>query len=131
MKRVRLPIEPWKPPPDAPPLSEVLMQIALKRRQLGTLDDAIGSQLSAIEDAIRRRRPAGHPVDVPFPPWGKLGWSGRRGRWRLVVLDDDDCEDLYRMPRACRVDACLVLGKLVDRLGLTGSAAAPSPGNRR
>ena len=60
-------------PPDALPLREVLLQMAIKRRQLGALDDAIGSQLSAIEDAIRKRRPSGHPVDVPFPPWGKLG----------------------------------------------------------
>ena len=95
------------------------MQMAIKRRQLGVLDDAIGAKLSAIEDAIRERRPSGHPVDVPFPPWDKLGWSVRRGRgWRLVVLDDDVCEDLCRMPRLCRAEACLVLGKLVDRLGL-------------
>ena len=56
---------------------------------------------------------------MPFPPWGKLGWSGRRGQgWRLVVVDDEACEDLRAMPRTCRAEACLVLGKLVERLGL-------------
>lgn len=94
------------------------MQLAGKTRQLNALDDEIGRKLSAIEDAIRQRRPAGHPVDVPFPPWGKLGWSGRRGQWRLVVVDDEACEDLRSMPRACRAEACLVLGKLVARLDL-------------
>ena len=118
MKKSRAPIEPWKPPPDAPPLREVVVQLAAKTRQLNALDDEIGRKLSAIEDSIRRRRPRGHPGDVPFPPWGKLGWSGRRGCWRLVVVDDEECEDLSAMPRACRAEACLVLGKLVERLGL-------------
>ena len=115
----RPPIEPWKPPPDAPPLHEVIMQLAIKNRQLCALDDEIGRKLSAIEEGIRLRRSTGGPVAVPFPPWGKLGWSGRRARgWRLVVVDDEECEDLAAMPRECRVEACLVLGKLVARLGL-------------
>lgn len=109
---------PYAPPPDAPPLREVIVQIAAKSRQLGALDDEIERKLSAIEDVIRQRRSTGGPVDVPFPPWGKLGWSGRRGRWRLVVVDDEECEDLSAMPRACRAEACLVLGKLVERIGL-------------
>lgn len=109
---------PYTPPPNAPPLREVVVQLAGKTRQLNALDDVIGRKLSAIEDAIRLHRPSGCPVDVPFPPWGKLGWSGRRGRWRLVVVDDEECEDLSAMPRACRAEACLVLGKLVERLGL-------------
>jgi hypothetical protein len=83
------------------------------------LDDRISRALSAIERSIRTRRPSGHPVDVPFPPWGKLGWSGRRGHSRLVVVDDEACEDLSAMPRACRAEACLILAKIVERLGLT------------
>jgi hypothetical protein len=110
-------------PPDAPPLREVIAQIVAKNRQLGALDDDIGRKLRAIEAAIRRRRPSGRPVDVPFPPWGKLGWSSRRGCWRLVVVDDEECEDLSAMPRECRTDACFVLGKLVKRIGLL-----PTPG---
>lgn len=94
------------------------MQMAEKSRQLSALDNQIRQRLRTIEQGIRDRRPTGHPVDVPFPPWGKLGWSGRHGRWRLVVLDDDVCEDLRQMPRACRAEACLVLSKLIDRLGL-------------
>jgi len=94
------------------------VQLAAKSRQLNALDDEIGEKLAAIELAIRSRRPSGHPVDVPFPPWGKLGWSGRRGRWRLVVVDDEECEDLSAMPRQCRAEALSVLGKLVARLGI-------------
>lgn len=109
---------PWVPPPDAPPLREVIAQIVVKNRQLGALDDDIGRKLSAIENTIRKLRPSGHPVDVPFPPWGKLGWSGRRGRWRLVVVDDEECEDLSAMPRECRTEACFVLDKLIERLSL-------------
>jgi hypothetical protein len=105
-------------PPDALPLREVVVQMAAKSRRLSDLDDQIGGKIAAIESVIRNRRPIGHPVDVPFLPWGKLGWSGRRGRWRLVVLDDDVCEELRSMPRQCRAEACLVLGKLVERLGL-------------
>jgi hypothetical protein len=113
------PIEPYKPAPGAPPLREVVVQLAAKSRQLDALDDEIGRKLAAIEDGIRRRRSTGGPVDVPFPPWGKLGWSGRRGRgWRLVVVDDEACEDLSDMPRECRAEACFFLGKLVERLGL-------------
>ncbi len=104
---------------DAPPLREVVPQIAAKTRRLNALDDKISSVLAAVERAIRSRRPSGPPVDVPFQPWGKLGWSGRRDRhWRLVVVDNEACEDLCAMPRECRAKACLVLGKLVDRLGL-------------
>ena len=96
------------------------MQLAAKTRQLNALDDEIGRKLAAIEEGIRRRRSTGGPVDVPFPPWGKLGWSGRRDHgWRLVVVDDEECEDLSAMPRECRAEACLVLGKLVARLGLS------------
>lgn len=95
------------------------MQLAAKNRKLNALDDEIGRKLAAIEDGIRQRRSTGGPVDVLFPPWGKLGWSGRRDRgWRLVVVDDEECEDLAAMPRECRAEACLVLGKLIDRLGL-------------
>lgn len=109
---------PYSAPPDALPLREVIAQIATHTRQLNAIDDDIGRELRTLEDVIRQRRPAGRPVDVPFPPWGKLGWSGRRGRWRLVVVDDEKCEDLLAMPRACRAEAFLVLGKLVERLGL-------------
>jgi hypothetical protein len=106
------------PLPSGAPLREVVAQIAAKSRQLSALDDEIGRALGAIERLIRTRRPAGHPVDVPFPPWGKLGWSGRRGRrWRLVVVDDEAC-DLCDMPRECRAQACFVLGKLFERLDL-------------
>ena len=118
MKRKWRAMAPAVLPPDAPPLREVVAQIVAKGRQLGALDDDIGRKLRTVEDAIRLRRPSGRPVDVPFPPWGKLGWSGRRGHWRLVVVDDEECEDLHAMPRECRAEACLVLGKLVERLGL-------------
>ena len=115
-------VAPYKPPPGAPPLHEVIMQMAIKSRQLGALDDEIGRKLAVIEEGIRRRRTSGGPVDVPFPPWGKLGWSGRRDRgWRLVVVDDEACKDLSAMPRECRAEACRVLGKLVARLGLPTS----------
>jgi hypothetical protein len=100
------------------PLREVVRQLFEKSRELNTLDDEIAQKLQHIQNVIRTRRPTGHPVDVAFPPWGKLGWSGRRGRWRLVVIDEDECEDLMNMPRLCRTDACHVLPKLVERLGL-------------
>jgi hypothetical protein len=118
-RRSRAKAVPYVPPPGAPSLREVVAQIAAKTRRLNELDDEIGRKLRAIEDGIRRRRSRGGPVDVPFPPWGKLGWSGRRGRgWRLVVVDDKACEDLSAMPRECRAEACFVLKKLVERLGL-------------
>ena len=101
------------------PLREVVVQLAAKTRRLGELDTAIAHKLGAIERVLRRHRSGGIPVDVPFAPWGKLGWSGRRDRpWRLVVVDEDACEDLRSMPRECRAEACMVLGKLVARLGL-------------
>jgi hypothetical protein len=128
MKRKRRAIAPATIPPDAPPLREVVAQLATKSRQLDALDDAIGRKLAAIEDGIRRRRSSGGPVDVPFPPWGKLGWSGRRGRgWRLVVVDDEECEDLCDMPRECRAEACRVLGKLLARLDLSVPLLATAP----
>lgn len=118
MQKKHAPRVPYKPPPHALPLSEVVKQLAIKSRELNALDDAIGRTLAAIEEVIRQHRSTGGPVDVPFPPWGKLGWSGRRDRgWRLVVVDDEACEDLSAMPRECRAEACLVLSKLVDRLG--------------
>jgi NAD-dependent dihydropyrimidine dehydrogenase PreA subunit len=86
--------------------------------ELDKLDDEISLALQRFQDIVRQRRPAGYPVDVAFPPWGKLAWSGRRGRWRLVVIDEDECEDLLSMPRLCRSDACMVLPKLAERLGI-------------
>jgi len=109
---------PYVAPPGAPPLREVVVQLASKSKRLSELDDQIGRALAAIERVIRDRRPHGYPVDVPFPPWGKLAWSGRHRHWRLVVVDEDACEDLASMPRACRAQAYLVLGKLVERLEL-------------
>ena len=118
-RKSRLKVEPYTAPPNGPPLREVIAQIAIKNRQLGALDDDIGKKLRAIENVIRQRRSTGGPVDVPFPPWGKLGWSGRRGHgWRLVVVDDEACEDLLAMPRECRTEACFALRKLIKRLGL-------------
>lgn len=110
---------PRTPPPQELSLREVVVQLAAKSRQLDALDNEIGRKIVALEKTIRARRSTGGPVDVPFPPWGKLGWSGRRDRgWRLVVVDDELCEDLLAMPRECRAEACFVLGKLVERLEL-------------
>lgn len=115
----RSPIAPRKPSPGELPLRDVVMQLTAKNRQLSVLDDEIRHKLSTIEDGIRQRCTTGGPVDVPFPPWGKLGWSGRRDHgWRLVVVDDEACEDLLSMPRECRAEACFILHKLVTRLGL-------------
>jgi hypothetical protein len=111
--------EPYVAPPDAPPLSEIVKQLAAGTCQLRALDDDIGRQLRKIERAILAKRPTGYPVHVSFPPWGKLAWSSRRGRWRLVVIEDaETCTDLFNMPEICRADACHVVGKLVERLGL-------------
>lgn len=112
-------IEPYVPPPDAPPLKDVVRELFESTRELDKLDDEIGRLLAHTERLFRERRPTGYPVDVPFPPWGKLGWSGRRGRWRLVVLEDEDtCTDLFNMPHECRADACHLLHKLAERMNL-------------
>lgn len=116
----RRPVEPYEPPPNAPPLSEVVRELFKSARELDRLDDEIGQLLARAERLFRERRPVGHPVDVPFPPWGKLAWSrSRRGQWRLVVLEDEDtCTDLFQMPRECRADACHLLKKLAERMDL-------------
>lgn len=110
---------PYVAPLDAPPLHEVIKGIVDGQRKLNQLDDDIGRGLRKIERAILVRRPTGHPVDVPFPPWGKLGWSSRRGRWRFVVVEDEEtCTDLFNMPALCRSDACHVVERLVSKMGL-------------
>jgi hypothetical protein len=81
---------------------------------LSSFDDMIFQRLEHIQELLRAQRPTGQPVDVVFPSWGKLGWSGGR----LVVIDDDLCADLTSMPRECRAEACLFLPKLVERMGL-------------
>jgi len=103
---------------EAKPLREVVRQLAQLQKQLDANDDEIGATLRRTEMIIRAKRSTGGPVGVPFPPWGKLAWSGRRGFWRLVVIDDEECEDLLSMPRECRMDACHVLHKLVERMEL-------------
>jgi hypothetical protein len=100
------------------PLREVVQQLAKLQKQLDTHDDEIAKLLRHAEEIIRARRSTGGPVGIPFPPWGKLAWSGRRGFWRLVVIDDEECEELLSMPRECRMDACHVLHKLVERMEL-------------
>lgn len=100
-------------------MRQVVQELAEAARTLNHLDDEIGKQLRKFERAVLAKRPTGYPVDVPFPPWGKLGWSGRRGRWRLVVLEDEEtCTDLFNMPRECRADACHQLHKLAERMNL-------------
>jgi hypothetical protein len=103
---------------DEPSLREVVQQLFTAAKQLDARDDEISATLRRIEIVIRAKRSTGGPVDVPFLPWGKLAWSGRRGNWRLVVIDDEECEDLLSMPRLCRMDACHVLPKLVERMKL-------------
>jgi hypothetical protein len=110
--------EPYVPPPDAPPLRDVVRDLVARSKELNRLDDEIGRLLARTERTFRERYKADRPVDVPFPPWGKLAWSGRRGRWRLVVLEEDDCTDLLTMPQLCRIDACHVLHKLATRMDL-------------
>ena len=100
------------------PLGEVLRQLGEQQKQLGGMDSEISVLLRRFEMILRTKRPTGHPVDVAFPPWGKLGWTGRKSRWRLVVIDEDECEDLMSMPRECRVEACFLLEKLVKRMDL-------------
>lgn len=84
--------------------------------------DTTCERLRRIEERLRRLNPTGIPVDVPFHPWGKIGWAERQGVWRIVVFDADDIirvdVDLLEMPRQCREDACLVLPTLVERMGL-------------
>jgi hypothetical protein len=103
---------------DPPTIREVVRQLVEGSRELNRLDDDIGALLRETEALFREKRPTGYPVDVPFPPWGRLGWSGRRNRWRLVVIDEDECEDLLSMPRDCRADACALLRKLAERMGV-------------
>jgi len=117
-QRRRRRVKPYVPPPGSPPLREVVRDLFASARNLKHLDDEIGQLLAKAERTFRERRPTGHPIDVPFPPWGKLAWSGRRGRWRLVVLEDEDCTDLFNMPALCRADACHMLKKLAERMNL-------------
>lgn len=111
-----------QPPPDDDaskrPLREVVQELSQLTQTLNRYDDEISQLLRDFEEIARQRRPTGRPVDVVFPPWGKLGWTGRRGRWRLVVVDDEECEDLLSMPRDCRHEACHVLWRLAERMGL-------------
>jgi len=100
------------------PLREIVRQLGEHTRTLGGFDRMIFQRLRHVQVLLREQRPTGLPIDVPFPPWGKLGWSRRRGYWRLVVVDEEDCEDLLAMPRECRSEACLFLPKLVERMGL-------------
>lgn len=85
---------------------------------LGRFDALLLQRLLLIQELLRAQRPTGHPVDVTFSAWGRLGWRGCCGHWRLVVVDEGACEDLTSMPRECRAEACLFLPKLVERMGL-------------
>jgi hypothetical protein len=79
-RRKRRVYEPYVPPPGSPPLRDVVRDLVAGAKELNRLDDEIGRKIAAVERAFRERYTAGRPVDVPFPPWGKLAWSGRRGR---------------------------------------------------
>lgn len=97
---------------------DVISDLAQLSKELNRQDDTISAAIRVLQTRIVRVRPTGYPADVPFPPWGKLGWSGRKGNWRFVVIDDDECEDLLNMPALCRTDACHVLRQLVAKLGI-------------
>jgi len=103
--------------PSDPPIRDVIGQIKEKSAQLRDLDERITANIRTLEDRLRRITPPTlKPLSVPFDPWGKLAWSSRKGRWRLVVIDDEDSSELMVMPRLCRADAFKVLRGLIDKI---------------
>ncbi len=118
-KRRRVHREPYVPPPDAPPLREVVLAIGQKTKQLGELDDRISMAIATLERRLRAM-PFTRIVSAKLPDGAELGWSyTRRGnRWRFVIRDEDEAWDLMSCSREerCEVFTCGAMEKLVQQV---------------
>lgn len=106
MRRHRRRAEPYVPPPDAPPLREVVKQLFEKSKQLSDMDDRISMAIAKIERRFRERGVT-RILTTKLPDGAELGWSyTRRGnRWRFVIRDEDDAWDLMSCSREERCEA--------------------------
>ena len=105
MLRKRRALRPYVPPPDAPPLKDVVRELVTQAAKLRALDEEIDRQLRAIERKLEvlgvRRIVRAHIVKGV-----ELAWSmNKRGRWRLVIRDEDDVVDLFNTEPEERLEA--------------------------
>lgn len=87
--------QPYVPPPDAPPLKDVVRELFAKASQLRRLDEDIDHKLRAIERKLEARG-LRRIVKARIVDGVDLAWSmNRRGRWRLVIRDEEGAVDLF------------------------------------
>ena len=81
----------WTPyiaPSDAPPMREVIRQVADGQREIDKLDEDILMRLCAVERKLNQLM-VRRLVRVKLADGAELAWSQRNGRWRLVICDED------------------------------------------
>lgn len=87
--------EPYVPPLDAPPLKEVVRELFAQATKLRQLDEDIDRKLRAIERKLEARG-IRRIVKARIVDGVDLAWSAnKRGRWRLVIRDEDGATDLF------------------------------------
>lgn len=109
----------YQPPPDAPPLADVVRDLFTKGKQLNEYDDRLSMSIAKLE-RILRERGVSRITGVKLPDGAELGWSyTRRGnRWRFVIRDEEEAVELMSCTREerCEVFTCGAMEKLIDRL---------------
>lgn len=87
-RRAFLRAEPYVPPPDAPPLKEVVRELFDKAATLRAQDERITMALRRVERLLGNRA-LRRIVRARIVDGVELAWSmNKRGRWRLVMRDE-------------------------------------------
>lgn len=89
-------------------LREVFTELAVLTAQLNAIDDQIGDAIHTIEFHLRRTLAVRKILKTPIDTGATLGWSCRKGYWRLVIVDEDadgGATDLLSTSRIERAEA--------------------------
>lgn len=101
-------------------IREVFAEVASLNAQLNVLDDQIAEAIRTIEFHLRRKLCITKILKAPIGEGATLGWSCRRGYWRLVVVDeheDGGAIDLLSTSRGERCEAFTsgAMGRIVSQ----------------
>lgn len=110
--------EPYVPPPDAPPLHEVIRELAAKSKEIPRLDEQITMALRRIERQLEKHAPR-RIVRARIAEGVELAWSmNKRGRWRLVTRDEFGTVPLFDLEPEERLEIITsgALARLVEEV---------------
>lgn len=86
------------------PLERVIETLGAKCRELDDLDTQICRVIREIQTRLLRDLDVRRVIVEPLARGVTLGWSNRRGKWRLVVVDEAGACDATSTSREERLE---------------------------